>query len=153
MNFWTKVWNFPEHHVALGWWLAAALTFWNVIIGISGRVAGQISVFGRRFQKDQLAKRIRTLEYLHENTNGLVRYLATDFVDVAIESCANCFVFIILLVRIIPVSATAMFAIIAINISISGLGRAWRIRTMLNDLNRYPTSVELLKAKLARLNS
>jgi hypothetical protein len=71
-------------------------------------------------------------------------------VDVAIESCWNCVALIVILVRVIPVSASAMFAIIAINISISVIGRAWRIRNMLNDLRNYPASVELLKAKLSR---
>jgi hypothetical protein len=148
-----EIWDFPAHHVALGWWLAAALTFWNVAVRIFGRAAGHMAILGRRYQEDQLAKRVRNLEYLHENTNGLVRYLARDLVDIAIEACLTCGAFVILLVRVIPVSSSALFGIVAINISVSVLGRAWRIRTMLNDLWNYPASVESLKAKIARFQS
>jgi hypothetical protein len=153
MNFLKEIWDFPAHHVALGWWLAAALTFWNVAAKVIGRIVAHFSILGRRFQEDQLSKRIRNLEYLRENTNGLIRYLASDVVDIAIESCWMCVTFVILLIRVMPASSGAIFGIVAINISSSVIGRAWRIRTMLNDLKNYPTSVELLKARVNLLQS
>jgi len=153
MDFLKEIWDFPAHHVALGWWLAATLTFWNVVAKVFGRMVGHLSILGRRYQLDQLTKRVWNLEYLHENTNGLIRYLAKDVVDIAIESCWICITFVVLLIRVIPVSTGAIFGIVAINISTSVIGRAWRIRAMLNDLRNYPTSVELLKTKLSRLQS
>lgn len=148
MDFLREIWDFPAHHVALGWWLAAALTLWNVLVRLLGWVLVRLSILGRNFREEQLAKRVRNLEYLHGNTNGLIRYLASDLVDIAIDACLNCIAFIFLLVRVIPVDSGAMFGVIAVNISASVVGRAWRIRTMLNDLANYPASVELIKAKI-----
>jgi hypothetical protein len=153
MGILNDIWNFPAHHVALGWWLAAALTLWNIAANIFGRAAWHLARLGRSFREDQLAKRVRNLEYLHENTDGLIRYLAEDLMDIAIEGSLTCVAFIILLVRLIPGSFGAMFGIVAVNISASVLGRAWRVRAMLIDLRNYPASLELLKAKIARLQS
>ena len=153
MDFLKEIWAFPAHHVALGWWLAAALTFWNVAAKVFSRIVVHLSILGRRYQKNQLTIRIWNLEYLHENTNGLIRYLAKDVIDIAIESCWMSVTIVIVLIRVIPINAGAMFGVIAVNISTSIIGRAWRIRAMLNDLRNYPTSVELLKTKLSRLQS
>jgi hypothetical protein len=145
------IWDFPANNIALGWWLAAALTLWNVIASVSGRALNQVVILSRKFRKDQLTKRLKNLEYLHENTNALVRYLASDAVDVAIEASWICISFTILLIRFIPVKTSGLFAIILINIGTSVIGRAWRIRTMLNDLRNYAESTKSIKAKLERL--
>jgi hypothetical protein len=112
---------------------------------------------GGRFQKDQLAKRLRNLEYLHENTNGLIRYIAGDAIDVAVETS-----YIILSVSILcvyasfsspasPILPGIMLAMVGINVSTSVIGRAWRIRTLLSDLKNYPASIEMMKVRLGKL--
>jgi hypothetical protein len=151
VNFLKENLDFPAHHVSLGWWLAIAITLWNVIIRNLGVIAGQLSLLGKRFRKDQTEKRIRNIEYLHDNTNGLIRYLADDTVNIAIEASWTCISLVVLLVRLIPVRPDVLFEIIALNITTSVIGRAWRIRTMLNDLRNYPASVELLKTRLSKM--
>jgi hypothetical protein len=154
MHFLDTIWDFPNHHVSLGWWLAAALSLWNVITPVFTRIIGKISFLGRNFRSfrnKQLAMRIHNLDYLHENTNGLIRYLATDTVDIAIESSWLCIAFVVLLFTVYPVSIGKMFAIMAFNVGTTIIGRALRIRTVLNDLRNYPKSVELLRVKFDRL--
>jgi hypothetical protein len=156
MNTLREIWEFPAHYVALAWWITALLTIWNVRRVISS-LAGRVALFGHRFQKDQLAKRLRNLEYLHENTNGLIRYIAEDAVYIAIEMS-----FIVLGLSIVSVYAAnagpavpglmlAILAVFGINFSTSVIGRAWRIRDMLCDLRNYPASAEGLKSKLNKL--
>src|ERR1700733_2088821 len=152
-DFLDAIWNFPADHPALGWWIAAIFTLWNVIASITGRALTQVRIFRREFRKDQMAKRIRNIEHLHDNTYGLVRYLAADFVDVAIDVSIIGISFTILLIRVIHVSGASMIAATGINIATSIIGRAWRLRTLLNDLANFPVSVEILKIKLKKLNS
>jgi hypothetical protein len=156
MNPLREVWEFPAHYVVLAWWITALLTIWNVGPTIRS-LAGRVALLGRRFQKDQLAKRLRNLEYLHENTNGLIRYIAEDAVDVAVETS-----YLIVVLSIISVYASysspaspfrscIMLAMVGINVSTSVVGRAWRIRAMLRDLKNYHASVEAMKVKLDKL--
>jgi len=111
----------------------------------------------RRFQANELAKRIRTVEYLNDNTNALVRYLAADAVEIAFGICwvflGLGVVFACLLVKVFPMSlGVASFATsISLNVASIVLGPAIRIRGILHDLANYETAIVKLKAKLVEL--
>jgi len=137
--------------MALAWWLAAGLTLGNFIVRIIARIGAHLSLLRRRSQQHELPIRIRNIEYLHDNTNGLIRYLAEDLVDIAIEGCWSSIVVIFLLFPSWRTSGSFTFALIIWNIITSVIGRASRIRTLLKDLKNYPGSVEALKEKLSQL--
>jgi len=145
------IWDFPSHHVSLGWWLAAILTLWNFVSQVLIGILGQLSILSREFRAGQIEARIRALEYLHDNTNRLVRSLATDVIEIAIEICYMLIAFIVLFVRVIPITTSAALFIISLNVSSSVIGRAWRIKRMLYDLNNYEVSLQKLRLKLSKL--
>ena len=155
VKFLQTIWEFPAHHMALAWWLAAALTLGNFIVRIIGGIGAHLSLLGRRYQQHELPLRIRTIERLHDNTNGLIRYLAEDLVDIAIEACWSSIPVVLLLLpswRTIG-SLSFMFMCVVLNIATSVVGRASRIKALLKDLKNYPESVEALKEKLSKLQA
>jgi hypothetical protein len=108
---------------------------------------------GRKFRTDQLAKGIRSLEFLHDNTNGLIRYLANDATDIAIEVAYMLITFGVLFWRVTTTKPGSIVFLIFFNIGAAILGRAFRIKIMLSDLFDYDTSLQRLKARLAKLES
>ncbi len=74
-----------------------------------------------------------------------------DAIEIAIEICYMLIAFIILFVRVIPITTSAALFIISVNVSSTVIGRAWRIKRMLNDLNNYEQSLQKLRSKLSRL--
>jgi hypothetical protein len=152
-DFFKTMWDFPSHHVALAWWCAAIFTLWNVISRFAVGTYGRISLLGRKFRTDQLAKGIRSLEFLHDNTNGLIRYLANDATDIAIEVAYMLITFGVLFWRVTTTKPGSIVFLIFFNIGAAILGRAFRIKIMLSDLFDYDTSLQRLKARLAKLES
>jgi len=151
VNFLKEIWDFPTHHVALGWWLAAALTLYNVIAQVLSGFLGRVFIWSRRFKASQLQKRIHNVEYLHDNTNGLIRYLALDAVEIAIDFCWLFIVLSVLFARIRPIPLGAALYILSFNAATIVLGRALRIRTLLNDLRDYESRLAKLQTEMLKL--
>jgi len=72
-------------------------------------------------------------------------------IEIAIEICYMLIAFIVLFVRVIPITTSAALFIISLNVSSSVIGRAWRIKRMLYDLNNYEVSLQKLRLKLSKL--
>lgn len=153
MNFLKDIWDFPTHHAAMGWWIAAVLTSWNILWNIFSGLLGRLSIWSRQFRVNQLGKRIRNLEYVHDNAYRLIHYLASDAAQIAVELSSQLIMYSVLFSRVIPVHTSAAIYILCINLGSSVIGRAMRVRTFLNDLNNYPLSVANLQAKLSSLES
>jgi hypothetical protein len=153
MEFFQAIWDFPAHHVSLGWWLAAVLTLWNLLAKILFGLLVRLSILGRRFRIDQLKKKIANIEYLHDNTNGLLRYFIRDVIECSIQICGNIILLTIFLLRISAVHQSAVLLIIVFNSATIILGPALRTRTILTDLFYYPKSVERLKSKLIHIEN
>lgn len=158
MNTLKNIWDFPAHHVSLGWWIAIAVGVWPLFRFVLAAVRKAHAAWNRQFQASQLTAKIWWLEHLHNNTNGLMRYLAREAVDIAIEIC---FVLTALGLSLsylfwskpsltLPTGAILLGGC-CLNLASTVLGRAWRVRTLLNDLHSYEVNLAKLKDKLARL--
>ena len=148
MNFLKKIWDFPAHHVALAWWIALFSVFF---FRIFGRIVKQLPIWGRKYRIQQLSRRIANLQLLHNDTNALLRTLAQDVIDVAIDFCWLCASFVTIYYLAQPIKPETVLLIISTTMGSSIAGRAIRIRTMLNDLARYETRIDTLKEKLVQL--
>lgn len=148
MSWLRTIYAFPEHHVSLAWWIALlVLFFFKSLI----RLARLLPIWGKKFQRSELARKIRVLERLHQNTYGLILYLADDVVDIAIEFSWTC-----LMVMIISfakgISASFLIFCVALNIGSSVVGRAYRIRGLVRGLRDYDATLERLKNKQTELS-
>jgi hypothetical protein len=150
VNFFKEIWDFPAHHVSMAWWIALFGVFF---FRIFGRFFKQLPIWGRKYRIKQLSRRIALLEELHNDTNALLRTLAQDVIDVAIDFCWLCASFVILYYFSQPIKLETALFIISISMGSSVAGRAMRIRRMLNDLARYDTRIGALKEKLTQLQN
>lgn len=133
------IWKFPERHVSLGWWIAFALASKPI-----WRALTVLPVWGSRFRKNQRAAKIRTLETLHQNTYGLVIYLAEDLVQVAFDFAGTC-VGLAFVARSTSITAASVLLIICANLSSSIIGRGLRINGVLTGLKNYEATLAQLK--------
>ena len=143
-DFLDTIWNFPAKHVALGWWLAAAITFWNVIAKFLVNILGRLSLLGRRFRIDQLEKRISWIESLHDNSNGLLRYIMKDAISSLTQICGYAILLTVGLSSLAAKNPASILLLVIANASFISIGPLWRIGTMLTDIERYPGSVKKL---------
>jgi hypothetical protein len=146
----TSIWDFPAHHVSLGWWLALALALLSVKDEIVSWI-GRFSKWGRQFQVSQLRIKIKVIEYLHDNADRLIRYLVNDAVQIVIELCLLLMLYAVFFFR--EANLRPFVAILIVNAVAIIIGPTLRIRALIHDLRDYPESVENLKAKLKRLET
>jgi hypothetical protein len=141
--------SWPERHVGLAWWIAIIVSS-PVWIKWAWRGLRTLPIWGARFQRQQLAVRIRVLERLHGDTNRLVLYLARDVLDLAWDfGWMSCIVAWMAIFKghAFAVSPAIFFVFI---LGSSLLGNVTRLRRLVRDLQNYDTAIAELKRKQER---
>ena len=137
----------PEHHVALAWWIALLSPLWlPQSIGLLKR----LPLWGDRLRQVRINDDIIVLERLHNNSYGLIIYLAFKAVMILYEV-----VYASLLSALMAASAHGVplrSIVFATGLSFGcGLaGTVWRVSSMLTKLVNYETALSALKSERDR---
>ena len=145
--------HWPEHHAGLAWWIGIAIScpFW--VIG-TYRLIAQLPMWGAKWQLFQLGLQIEGIQTAHENTYGLVLYIAREILDYAVASCFS-FGFVLVVCLFKPHAITLLNVVTTVSMSFIGvtLTVGLNLRRVVRALMSFETEVTALKDKQQRLRS
>jgi hypothetical protein len=137
----------PEHHVALAWWIALLSPLW-LPQGIL--LLKRLPVWGERLRQARINDDIVVLERLHNNSNGLIIYLAFKAILILYEVAYASLLSAMMAANAHTIPLRSIVFATGLSLGCGMAGTIWRVRSMLTKLVNYETALSALKSERDR---
>ena len=116
------------------------------LVGTIRALARRVPIWSEKYRQDRIAIDIRILEGLHENTYGLVIYLAEKAAGVVLEIAYAALIAALMADR---TSLSLRWVVFVTGLALSSgvFGIAWRVRTVMKRLSDYDKTMVKLRAR------